>query len=663
MIGNRVGAALDRVISHLPAGGEVREGQAKMAEAIGTSLDRERHLVVRAGTGTGKSLAYLVPALIAKRRTVIATATKALQHQLGDKDLPALAEEIGFEFDYAVLKGRSNYLCVQRLREAKESGTQEEFSVDPPGTDTPLAESRPEQARAIAAWAQTTTTGDMAELEFEPDTRVWSSYSVSPEECPGAFHCPSGGSCFAEIARARAAEADVIVVNLHLLGAHIASAGSVLPEPEVLIIDEAHELEEILSKSLGVSISAGRLRAIAAMARASSPTARGGTPSELDEVALSVMDSASDVERLLERLGGTRIRSLADGDLAYEVELLQSRLERLDAVIRKNLTTDSGTENPKAQRAVQALSRLRNEIALLHGLSEDQVAWVEFGARPSLEIAPVDIAPILSREVFEKMTVVMTSATVPLDLGVRLGAEPDRTDELDVGSPFDFEKQALLYCAAHMPDRRSANVEEAMIEEVVALMQAAGGRTLALFTSRAVMDRVATAVRSRIELPILVQGERSKGALLSALSSEAALSLFATMGFWQGVDVPGAALSLVIIDRIPFARPDDPLMQARRDRAGAAAFRVVDLPRAASLLAQGAGRLIRTKEDRGVVAILDSRLATAGYRWELIRALPPMRRTKDRELAVEFLRTIDQEAIDLERGAEPAEGVSSPTVR
>jgi ATP-dependent DNA helicase DinG len=648
---HKVALALNRVIAHLPGGGEVRDGQRQMAEAVSDAIDNERHLVVRAGTGTGKSLAYLVPAVLAKKRVVVATATKALQHQLGEKDLPSLTGRIASKFSFAVLKGRSNYLCVQRLRESSEMGVQEELepSVSPAASSTPMA-NHGQQARAIAEWARVTTTGDQEELGFEPDTRVWSSFSVTPEECPGAFHCPSGGSCFAEIARAKAAEADVVVVNLHLLGAHIASAGSVLPEHGVLIVDEAHELEEILSRSLGVSISPGRLRAIAALARASSSTPRGARASELDEAALSVMDSAGDVERALEIRKGSRIDIGNDEELARVVELLQARLERLDAAVRKNLTDAEGKESPKSQRALQALSRLRNDVALLVGLSVDQVAWVEFGARPTLEIAPIDIAPVVARELFEKMPVIMTSATVPMNLGTHLGAKRDQTDELDVGSPFHFDKQALLYCAAHLPDRRSASVEEAMIEEILGLMQAAGGRTLALFTSRAVMDRVAAVVRGRLDLPILTQGERAKSALIEALSTEPEMSLFATMGFWQGVDIPGAALSLVIIDRIPFPRPDDPLLQARRDRAGDRAFRVVDLPRAASLLAQGAGRLIRSQNDRGVVAVLDSRLATAGYRWELIRALPPMRRTKNLDEAKAFLREIDIEARRIEQG-------------
>ncbi|HUY05885.1 MAG TPA: ATP-dependent DNA helicase [Acidimicrobiales bacterium] len=640
-----VAKALDRVVSRLPNGGETRDGQREMALAVARSIDRGHHLVVRAGTGTGKSLAYLVPAVLSEKKVVIATATKALQHQLFDKDLPSLAEAGIADFDYAILKGRSNYLCVQRLREASESGQQEEFVA--PGEDSkdPLpVESRSEQARAIIAWARTTKTGDQTELDFEPDARVWGSYSVSPEECPGAFQCPSGGSCFAETARQRAAEADVVVVNLHLLGAHLASAGAVLPEHDVLIVDEAHDLEEVLSKSLGVSISAGRLRAIAALARASGAGTGQERDDTLDQAALLVLDSAGDFERELAARAGDRIDRTDDDALSKVMDLLAMRLERLDTTVRAHAKGSDGEENPKAQRSLSALSRLRNEIAVLHSRTDDQVAWVEFGTRPSLEIAPIDIAPVLSRELFSKMPVILTSATVPLNLGVRVGASGDETEVLDVGSPFNFAEQALLYCAAHLPDRREPGSETALTDEIVALLEAAGGRALVLFTARAVMERVAASVRARTALPILVQGERAKSALMAALGEQAELSLFATMGLWQGVDVPGAALSLVIIDRIPFSRPDDPLLQARRARAGARAFAEIDLPKAASLLAQGAGRLIRTSDDRGVVAVLDSRLASASYRWELIRALPPMRRTRERSEAESFLRDIDSSA-------------------
>ena len=248
-----VAGALGGVVARLPGGGDVRDGQLVMAEAVARALGEERHLVVRAGTGTGKSLAYLVPAVLSGKRVVVATATKALQDQLASKDLPQVLAGTGRRASFAVLKGRSNYLCVQRLRETEVAGSQGALGEDDAPTGT-LAE----EARRVAAWAARTSTGDRAELEIEPDPRLWASFSVTADECPGAFRCPSGGDCFAEAARARAAVADVVVVNLHLLGADLASDGAVLPEHDALIVDEAHELEDVLTASLGCSIGAGR---------------------------------------------------------------------------------------------------------------------------------------------------------------------------------------------------------------------------------------------------------------------------------------------------------------------------------------------------------------------------------------------------------------------
>ena len=265
------------------------------------------------------------------------------------------------------------------------------------------------------------------------------------------------------------------------------------------------------------------------------------------------------------------------------------------------------------------------------------MAWVEEGRRPQLRIAPIDVAPLLSERLFATRTVVLTSATITPGLARRLGAPVGGVDEIDVGSPFDYPANALLYCAAHLPDRRSPAAEAAIHEELAALIGAAGGRTLALFTSHGAMTRAAAALRGVIPFTLLVQGELAKPALVSRFAKEHAACLFATMGFWQGVDVPGETLSLVVIDRIPFPRPDDPLIEARRERAGRAAFLMIDVPRAATMLAQGAGRLIRSASDRGVVAVLDPRLATASYRWALVRALPPMRRTKDRKEVEAFL--------------------------
>jgi ATP-dependent DNA helicase DinG len=625
--------ALGRVTARLPGGGEVRDGQLAMADAVAEAIGTSRHLSVAAGTGTGKSLAYLVPAVLSGKHVVVATATKALQDQLADKDIPLVGAAGLRPFSSSVLKGRANYLCRQRLGESRLAGTQGVL-----GADDPAPGERAAQVRQIFAWAERTATGDRAELETEPDQKLWSTLSVTADECPGAFRCPSGAQCFAERARAAAQAADVVVVNLHLLGADIASDGAVLPPHDVLIVDEAHALEEIVTESLGVSIGAGRLRAVAAAARAALP---GGPRAR----ARAVDDVAGLAERLEEALVGCpeeRLVGGPGGDLGDVLALARARLERLEADLGALAGSGSGAgdDAQPAMRAMLAAGHLRGDIDRLVGSDDDDVAWVERGARPALRVAPIDIAPTLAERLFARRTLVLTSATIPPGLGVRLGAPPDEVDVIDVGSPFAFDEHALLYCAAHLPDRRADDAERAIHDELVCLIAAAGGRTLALFTSHGAMNRAVEALRPRLAFPLLVQGDLGKTALLARFAAEPAACLFATMGFWQGVDVPGPTLSLVVIDRIPFPRPDDPLIAARRERAGRDAFATIDLPRAATLLAQGVGRLIRTASDRGVVAVLDSRLATGNYRWQLIRALPPMRRTKERRVAEEFLRSL-----------------------
>jgi len=626
--------ALGRVTARLPAGGERRDGQRAMADAVAAAIASRRHLQVAAGTGTGKSLAYLVPAVLSGKHVVVATATKALQDQLANKDIPLVTAGLR-RFSSTVLKGRSNYLCVQRWNESRLAGAQGLL-----GEDDRASGARREGAQRVFAWAEATATGDRAELVAEPDEKLWSSLSVTAEECPGAFRCPSGGECFAERARATAMVADVVVVNLHLLGADIASDGAILPEHEVLVVDEAHALEDTVTESLGASIAGGRLRSVAAAAR----VAIGAASRARSQVVDDLDDLAARLGEALTARAGERIVGVLGGDLGEVVGAVSSRLARLEAALSALVGAGDGEHgavaSQPAMRAMLAAGRLRSDIDRLVQGDDDDVAWIDQGTRPALRVAPIDVAPILAERLFARRTVVLTSATISPGLGVHLGAAPGGIDEVDVGSPFAFDEHALLYCAAHLPDRRRADAEEAIHEELVALIEAAQGRTLALFTSLGAMRRAVTACRPRLTFPLLVQGDLSKAALIARFSDEPAACLFATMGFWQGVDVPGSTLSLVVIDRIPFPRPDDPLIAARRDRAGRAAFTTIDLPRAATLLAQGVGRLIRSASDRGVVAVLDSRLATANYRWQLIRALPPMRRTKERRVAEAFLRAL-----------------------
>lgn len=686
---------MDRATAALAGGGEDRPGQRQMARAVAASLASGRHLVVQAGTGTGKSLAYLVPAILSGRRVVVATATKALQDQLATHDLPLLRRALRHKFSYAVLKGKSNYLCLQRAGELAAS--QEQVTLASAG-GAGRATALEDQVGRLLAWAKRSDTGDRAELSFEPSPRAWGLVSVSTQECPGRSRCPSGSECFAELAKERAGDVDVVVTNMHLYGAHLANDGTVLPPHDVVVFDEAHELEDVATASLGLEIGAARFRALAGAARPLLGSQGAGAASDL-EAAGDLLDEA------LRPLVGRRLspglhasptpghaRAPAhppnpapahppgsDTALVQAVELARERLARLTSALRQpagtqgtlglDISTIVGAmADPSRARALQAAGKLAEDLAKLDRLGPDDVAWVE-GPRPAspagpaspgapaspaapaspgagtghrhqplaIRVAPIEVGGLLAERLWGEVTAVLTSATIPLGIAQRLGIPATDHDEADVGSPFPYPTNALLYCAAHLPDRRHPNAEAALHEELASLILAAGGRTLALFTSWRGMTGAAKAVSARVPFRVLAQDELPKAALLRSFSEDESVCLFATMGFWQGVDLPGRTLSLVVIDRIPFPRPDDPLLSARRDRAGAAAFRTIDLPRASMLLAQGAGRLIRSGSDRGVVAVLDRRLAQASYRWDLIRALPPMARTRHRSEVDRFL--------------------------
>jgi ATP-dependent DNA helicase DinG len=609
-------SALRRVTTALPGGGEARPGQVEMAEAVAKSIEADRHLVVQAGTGTGKSLAYLVPAILSGKRVVISTATKALQDQLAKKDLPFLQEHLGVPFEFAVLKGRSNYLCRQRIREV--SGGDDTLELD----DNVGALGR-EIARLIEFGAEAQSSGDRADLPFEPRPKAWSGVSVSAMECPGAAKCPSGDECFAERARQAAALADVIVVNTHLYATHLATGGYVLPDHDVVVFDEAHELEDVAANNLGLELTSGRFRALA---RAARPLVKGDTAEDLDAAGLLFEDALAEWRN-------RRLPADLGQRLAETVALCAERARRLVAEVRAS----EGDDGRKA-RALQAGGHLVGDLAVIADIKEGDVAWVEGPPHmPVLKVAPVDVSARLAAALWDERAAVLTSATVPPNLIDRLGLPAERTDTLDVGSPFPYESHALLYCATHLPDPRKPDYEAAMIDELDWLIRAAGGRTLALFTSWKAMHAAADALRPRLPYEVLAQSDLPKPALIRAFTEDESSCLFATMGFWQGVDVPGRSLSLVVLDRVPFPRPDEPLMQARRDKAGPGAFRLVDLPRAATLLAQGSGRLIRSSTDRGVVAVLDPRLSSASYRWDLVRAVPPMRRTRHRAEVEAFL--------------------------
>lgn len=626
-----VTAALQRVVAELPGGGEARPGQVEMAAAVAAAISGKRHLAVQAGTGTGKTLAYLVPMILSRKKVVVATATKALQDQLAGKDLPFLQAHLPEHFEWAVLKGRSNYLCLQRLSElAARDDHGEQLGLDGVAQRAPA-----DELLALARWSATTQTGDRAELDVEPSDRAWAAVSVSARECPGASRCPSGGVCFAEGARLRANEADVVVVNLHLYGLDLAAGGMILPEHDVVVVDEAHQLEEIVSATSGVDLTGGRFTDLARRTR--------GVIAD-DQIAAGVDDAGRMLTEALRPHRDHRLRALPD-DLGGVLAVARGRVERVLAAARAVPSDAPEESRSRALRVQQSASALLEDLEAVELVTASQVMWVEGSeTNPVLRVAPIDVSGLLREALWSKRPAVLTSATLPAHLPDRLGLLHDEVTELDVGSPFDYQAHALLYCAAHLPDPRSAAYLEAMVTELGELIAAAGGRTLGLFTSFRVLDEAAAALQARLDVEILTQRSLPKAKLLERFMVEEETCLFATMGFWQGVDVPGRSLSLVAIDRIPFGRPDEPLLQARRESAGAAAFRLIDLPRATTLLAQGAGRLIRSASDTGVVAVLDPRLATAGYRWDVVNALPPMRRTKDPAEARRTLEAIRQGA-------------------
>ena len=627
--------ALEEVCGALPGGGEHRPGQEAMSRRIAEAIEEGSHLVIRAGTGTGKSLAYLVPAILSGQRTIVATATKALQDQLAGKDLPFLVEHLDHQFNFAVLKGRSNYVCRQRLDEVAESEAQQALDG--------LAETaNADELQAIAAWADTTETGDRADLPIQPTPATWAAVSVGSHECPGAVKCPRGGDCFSEKARSAAAGADVVVTNLHLYGIDVATDGMILPEHDLAILDEAHQTEDVLAQACGFELRGGRFTALVRNSRSILTGSR------------AIEDVNNLVGHLVDALAGHVGRRLVpadDGDLRSALELARSRLAGLRSELMNVPTTGPGDVAARRARALQTLGTLSGDVDAALNLDGGpmpgaKVAWVEGRAdRPVLHVAPVEVGEVLNQKLWGDRTVILTSATVPANLADRLGMtdHPHRFE--DVGSPFDFDRQALLYCATSLPDPREADYRAACHDEIERLAVAAGGRMLALFTSRRALDEAVEALRDRLPWTVLHQDDLPKPLLMARFAEDETSCLFGTKGLWHGIDVPGPSLSLVVIDRIPFPRPDDPLLSARRDLVGNGAFREIDLPRAATELAQGAGRLIRTGDDIGVVAVLDRRLATnKSYRWDLLEAMPPMARTSDPQEVVSFLEGLRRSA-------------------
>lgn len=628
-------AELKRVVACLPNGGEARSGQVEMARQVAQSAESSQHLIVRAGTGTGKTLGYLVPAILSGKRVVVATATKALQDQLATKDLPFLAANLSEPFTWAMLKGRANYVCRQRLSEVHEQRSpSSQMALDG------LAErANRDQLGQILKWAATTRSGDRAELSEEPSDATWAAVSTSSRDCPGASKCPSGDDCFAETARAAASEADVVVVNLYLYGLHLASGGVILPEHDLVVLDEAHVVDDVISATCGLEVSPSRLSHLARMVRGLTADEDGSPGDDLD-------GTDQHLSKALGPYRGERLRLPLPAELVTSLMAVRERAAAAQARVGKISGADE-TAKPddntkaKATRARLAATALIDDLDAVSRANDTQVLWVEgTETSPALRLAPVDIAGLLQDTLWGEGSAVLTSATIAPGLGRQLGLPPESETPVDVGSPFDFERNGLIYCAIRLPPPKAPTWGDAVIDELDALIRAAEGRTLALFTSYKAMGRAVEELSDRLPYEILAQGDLPKAKLVSRFTDEPETCLFATMSFWQGIDVPGPSLSLVTIDKLPFPRPNEPLLEARRERMGDGAFMEIDVPRAATMLAQGIGRLIRTGTDRGAIAVLDPRLATARYGPKIVGALPKMRRTRDRDEVLTFLRSL-----------------------
>jgi len=547
-------------------------------------------------------------------------------------DVPRISEGLELDVSAAVLKGRRNYLCNQRLAEFDRSNHEEQLQLL-------RGRAAGDHIEEIRDWAEHTTTGDREELDPAPPPDVWSAVSVGADECPGASRCPSGDDCFSERARLVAKESDVIVTNHHYYGLDIASGGALLPEHDVVVFDEAHHLPEVIGATCGTDLSGGRVRTLARRTR---------NVLTDEELPLLLDRSAIDLDQQLANMVGDTIGT--EPDLVAMLIAARDRSDKVLNALRKVKAPEGSDAAAKTERALLAANNLVNDIdAIIGADNTNDVLWVDGSPNnPVLRRTPLDVGGILEHQLWEDRAVILTSATLPDAIVDQLGLPASTTVER-VGSPFAYEELGLLYCSPDLPNPNAPEARAAVQEEMRVLIEAAGGRTLGLFTSSSAMNEAAEKLRETLDFPILVQGENSKAALVREFQSDPTTVLLATMSFWQGIDLPGDTLTLVTIDRLPFPRPDEPVTQARRDRARAAAFRTVDLPRVQILLAQAAGRLVRRTDDRGVVAVLDPRLATKkSYRWEVINALPPFRRTRHRDEVVAFLQALDTTDSDTE---------------
>jgi ATP-dependent DNA helicase DinG len=669
-------------------GGAQRPGQVAMAEAVHDAMLSGQHLAVQAGTGTGKSLAYLVPAVrhaltgsgsgLGKGpgkggTVVISTATIALQRQLIERDLPrlsaALRELLAREPVYAILKGRRNYLCLNKVH---GTGPDEpEDSLFDPRSVSAIGR----QVTRLHEWAATTGTGDRDELIPGVDDRAWRQVSVNARECIGAQKCPFGTQCFAEQAREAAGEADVVVTNHALLAIDAMENYIVLPEHDVVVIDEAHDLvDRVTSVAAGELSASGVEAAVRRCGRLVGEELTGRLRDAAEGLALALADTQTGRLDVLTEQLEMALAIVRDAAAACAADLrTHSGADDDPGQLAANRTATVALDET-AENAGRMISAYAAEIA-----ARPEVVWLDRpvsdeSSRPdTLRVAPLQVGGLLAERLFKPRTVVLTSATLTLGgsfeplarqwglpqagAGDAIAADAVPADAvaaeldwtgLDVGSPFDHRRSGILYVARHLPPPGRDGLSDAYLTELRELIVASGGRTLGLFSSMRAARQAADALREQIGVPLLCQGEDSTGLLVSKFAEDETSCLFGTLSLWQGVDVPGRSLQLVVIDRIPFPRPDDPLASARQ-RAVAArggnGFMAVAASQAALLLAQGTGRLLRTIDDRGVIAILDPRLATARYGSFLRASLPPYWSTYDPQIVRSALRRLAAERV------------------
>lgn len=676
---------LDGAVTHL--GGGRREGQHRMALAVADAIESGEHLVVQAGTGTGKSLGYLAPAVQHAveegERVIVSTATLALQRQVLTRDLPLVTEAASGQLTrpatFALLKGWHNYVCVHKI--AGGYPADEPTLFDLPGEPSGAAEhpagrgsaaALGEQVVRLREWASGTETGDRDDLVPGVSDRAWRQVSVTALECLGS-RCPLVDECFPDRARAAAREADVVVTNHAMLGIAAMGSPGVLPEHDVVIVDEAHELADRVTAAATADLSVPMIEAAARLARRQG----GVSTAALDDAtaAFGTLVASLPAERFPEGLPDeARVVVAALRDAARSV---LSELKPATGV-QKPASPDPGLK--MAQSAILQLFEITERMAA--DPTGHDVLWCsrpgEGGGRGGdvsrLHAAPLAVSGLIRTHLLTERTGVFTSATLSLGgsfdsaartLGLVPGPQGERPPggtarvvgeqapeavagearwtALDVGSPFDYPRQGILYIARHLPTPGRESSTENQLDEIASLIEAAGGRALGLFSSRRAANAATEAMRDRLDVPVLCQGDDQLPTLVRRFAEDEATCLFGTLSLWQGVDVPGPACSLVLIDRIPFPRPDDPVSSARSravEAAGGNGFMQVSATHAALLLAQGAGRLIRSTQDRGVVAVLDPRLATARYGSFLTRSMPSFWSTTDHEVAVGALRRL-----------------------